>query len=830
MIDPAWTQAELESVVQSQMVFFNGYPEESQCPNAMYRNLCTLIFPECLEKNFDVIKRGPLFNADGTPRMDPEDSTKQLIGDVESKKLQLAVQLRPPTSLCNDLVNSCGPTPFYELASQYYQPFANCTHGESYQSRSCVKDSVGMRNFLGRYETSASIYTTANPDVRIQGQIFAQADFNLIADIPLPTTCPYPLVLPNSDSASTYPILGGRCHRACPYGVVTDHDRETIMNVADICSIIIMSAIALLCLSFLVFKSQRHKRVMFWYTLSYFFVPFMMFLAVRVQERSYNSQCRTNTELYHFTGWPLAQGIIMIFALLSSSCWWLMLAVDLFLRLIMGRIYKRGTTQARRRDIAMHMFSWGLPAICVGGLLCGKYIGYDYYLPFAFTAPDPTASETLFDLQWIFVFLPIILDTFIGFVLVAIILWFLFRYESTARPVNDPHQAQRIDAQRMAMGMDKTPGRLSTSQEDNNGNPAVGDLTLTTSQDPSAAIGQVPQSPEEYQPTAEMAKFQSKMTDGKHNWRFKFVQSMKLFGFIFIQLFMIGVFLGFSLTRARFQGQWDADLEAYEICLITTADSGACQLASQIPTGVIILGVVSYLIPGLIMFCLYFVAQSDLYRLWCGLLHYKLGISILSSFALEDTTSGTGSSSGSSSKSSKGSNGSSDLLTGDFALRKKRNKDNTHDSADGPTDTNTMGTQGDTQMTMDSLDRDDPYSPGNAYYSPNNPDKKEVKVRTTRRQTMFKGLKSSDPRYGQYKISEYYKNKVKGNSYDYDEETTENDDDFASRGMVASPSVNNHTIEMADMAQSPRSPMSITQDLDQLREESREDHESEGDY
>eukprot|EP00461_Guttulinopsis_vulgaris_P000928 UN00928 len=181
---------------------------------------------------------------------------------------------------------------------------------------------------------------------------------------------------------------------------------------------------------------------------------------------------------------------------------------------------------------------------------------------------------------------------------------------------------------------------------------------------------------DDYKPTQEMEKFQNSLNTGR-GIRFKVFQSFKLFGFVFLMFVTIGIVLGYCLYRISLQGQWESDLKVYEKCLVTALRPETCKLASRMNPDVIIVGLFVYISPGILMFILYFLLTNDLWRLWIGLLHYRLGLTIFSTFALEDTTDGTGSSAGSSSgkSSSGGSNGSSDILTGDnFNLRKKKNK------------------------------------------------------------------------------------------------------------------------------------------------------------
>jgi hypothetical protein len=245
------------------------------------------------------------------------------------------------------------------------------------------------------------------------------------------TTCPFPLVIPKNPQEVR--LFGGTCQLPCNYRYSSaEHLSIEVVSIILIGLSLIFSGI--LSLTFVIFRSQRHKKIILFYTLSYFLATLMIFIGLmhRSGDKSlYYSQCENNVHLQHMQGFALFQSLLLVYFLIASSCWWCMNCIDLFQKLILGESYRRGTIEYKQKHLAFHIFSWGVPLICVGGMLVGNQLGFDGFLPFSFIAQDDQMVSKAIGLSWCFVFAPILFLTVVGFSLVGIIFFFLLQYDPT---------------------------------------------------------------------------------------------------------------------------------------------------------------------------------------------------------------------------------------------------------------------------------------------------------------------------------------------------------------------------------------------------------------
>jgi hypothetical protein len=152
----------------------------------------------------------------------------------------------------------------------------------------------------------------------------------------------------------------------------------------------------------------------------------------RGDQSVYHQQCIGGAHLYTN---PFAKFVSfgLGFFLLVSSCWWMIQALDLFQRLILGLSWRRGTLEYKRRRLAIHLFCWIMPLICMIGLAVADQLQYDGSLPVPISGVSPRSTDpggTLV-LMWAFFFIPVILLAVIGLILISIILYFLIQHDPT---------------------------------------------------------------------------------------------------------------------------------------------------------------------------------------------------------------------------------------------------------------------------------------------------------------------------------------------------------------------------------------------------------------
>jgi hypothetical protein len=478
---------------------------------------------------------------------------------------------------------------------------------------------------------------TSTTKVFISGETYSATEFyiNPAGQLPFTPICPYPLYNdPTPYNHGSGNVFKGQCAVvACPNPIFSEQDKFDIEVGSIVMVSIAMVFSGILALSFLVFKSQSHKWILARYTLSYFGVSIAMFQGLMSRTglgSTYNNQCDASnpTQLQHGTGFGLYTSILLVFFLIASSAWWVSLTIDLFQRLILGHVYRRGSRAYKERRYVLTIFGWGVPAICTVGMVTADQLGYDGTLPFAFIAFAPNMTSTPISVSWWFLFLPILILAVTGFSLIGVIVFYLIRYE----------------------------------------------------------------------PTDQLKKFNDQMEDRHAGLVIKLKNVIKLFGFVLLMILFIILLIVNQVYMEGNRSKWARQLMSWAEIYLMVGDPEILPISGQISPTRVLLTVFGFCSPGFVMFVLYFLSSSDLYKLWFGLLSkYFPCCKCLSKWAKEDTITGSNNDGSYSDDSTNNSNKSTnqDIFTAltHEALRGKKGKEESAAAQSDATATNDATTQ-----------------------------------------------------------------------------------------------------------------------------------------
>jgi len=616
-------QEDMETELAASTFMLNAIPllsSGNSCSADVFTLFCKGFFRECTNAGIKLSPRGP----DGYPDLstDPISTT-------------LAMSLGVPLNECLRFRDNCMQTEFFQDITPYLSSvLRNCGDSDGYRPSVCFTNQrtaspsvdssyqFNSKLFFDTYEYENFYFDGANGYV-YHGTTYSATAATSVSNIPYPDTCPSPLVIADVDSPSKTVYgtesLRARCSFPCPTPVFTTEQRATIEAASWVCIIFSVAASALLSLSFTIFHSQRHKTLTFWYTLSYFGLSIVAFLGLLVRKGGsmWDTQCKNATDYSHMEGFGLFQAMFIVFFLISSTSWWLLGAVDLFQKMILGLQFRRGSKEYKKRQLAFHLFAWGNGVIICAACLVAEQFGYNssQQLPFAYIAFDPTAYNMTFKYSMsIIVFIHIILCLAIAMVLMGIILTYLIRYDPTGglKKFQDEMEKKQNTYLKLKYIL-KLFGFLFL---------LIPMLILLILRELVIAA----------------------KTDGWYNSQLQWGQ------YLILSPFGSHFFTGQVMTLN------DVD---------------------HIAVGIVVMSVFAFTSPGIMMFLLYFLLSSDVYGLWFGIFYYTFGIQCCQRFAKEDTTTGSdasgssgshGSNSGGSSQGSAKTNQSSDLFSGNIAL------------------------------------------------------------------------------------------------------------------------------------------------------------------
>jgi hypothetical protein len=623
------TQSDLENTITSATIFLSAIPLEdtSTCAADVVKLYCSSIFSGC---------------STGVKVSERDMTTGYPIISSDTETVDIAMPLSTPLYACESYVDSCSSTPFFQMYSQVLlggAPIANCKTDSNYHFSRCFSMersaastpgttwAFNTKNYYGTTEYQEMIFD--GPDgIVIHTPTFSSKNVNsFVSHIPYLDQCPWPLVLANpdykvktvfgTDSAPT------RCTFSCPTGIFTNGERHNIEVTALVLTTMSMVFSGILAITFTLFHSQRHKVILFWYFVSYFIAIFLIFLGLVIRTDGgslWDFQCKNDQQYTHMSGFALFQGMFVIYFLCASTCWWMMLALDLFQRLILGALYRRGTLEYKKRLLAMHLFCWFAPLLIVVAALVSKQIGYDQYLPFALFAFDPNTNSVI-PLRYSMEILFFILQLgaiFAGFIFIGVILVYLIRYDPTEglKKFND--------------GMDKSSSKWFKLQQ--------------------------------------VLKV------------FGFV--LLVIPFIVILIIRTSIMSSSADSWSRAREAWGIDLLLSPTGLNIFTNLPSQPLPTdRPPVSFISLSVFGFNSPGFMMFILYFLLSTDIMGLWAGLFYRKLGMTCCQRFAKEDTNTGSDASTDSASQGSSSSGstgktaGSNDLFGGSWFVLTKRGQE-----------------------------------------------------------------------------------------------------------------------------------------------------------
>jgi len=232
-------------------------------------------------------------------------------------------------------------------------------------------------------------------------------------------SCPPPLV---SVTGSEGGILGGTCAEPCPILMWTESEYKKMDIMSEVLGIISLLTSAFITLTWIVFPKMRQKQYIFWFFVCSFFLSLFLWIGLRLRgsDVAASTHCKSPTEEYQMGGYCIFQGMTTIYFLISGTAWWMIQSLDIFLKVVLEIRFLDGSTESTIREIAYHVFAWGIGAVCVIGALAFEQIGgYNNGASFCLFSTGRNYTGSAPDASYGFFYYPLIVMCALGVIGIA---------------------------------------------------------------------------------------------------------------------------------------------------------------------------------------------------------------------------------------------------------------------------------------------------------------------------------------------------------------------------------------------------------------------------
>ena len=187
-------------------------------------------------------------------------------------------------------------------------------------------------------------------------------------------TCPLPMIRVEEGQNGANP--GMCCNYPCMLPFYSDAEYATFKRWIAALNVIGALCGAHFVTTYLVFEDRKHLKATLYFAWTSLIVSLTLMMNGFASNEALFCSSRTESKTQKDGGYCLFQGMVITFAGLTGTLWWLCQAHNLFLRVYME---KKNVRHVMRR---YHVLSWGYPAFVV--LITLATSNYGYSDPFFF--------------------------------------------------------------------------------------------------------------------------------------------------------------------------------------------------------------------------------------------------------------------------------------------------------------------------------------------------------------------------------------------------------------------------------------------------------------
>lgn len=344
---------------------------------------------------------------------------------------------RPCQSVCTNYLTACDS--FFLDFEQIADPLLPVCSSTAMMEYTCPNQSVPVKRGIAKFPTQRSIlHSYTRQSDGSQGEVtstcinFSDPDFPSVvgSDVKsLNVLCPYPLVVPEDNGSNEFVarIFDSHCSPGCPMGMWTLDEYQVFDNVAIAGILISLIFSVFLSITWFCFDIRRQNMYVTYMTyvisVMYIFI-FAMYIKNWVQGHSSGAHalCRTNFIEYQMgdnggseTAYCVFNAAIVVYCVSSIVAWWLVQTIAVFSKVVLERKVVPGSRQDTIQNVVFHFIGFGLPAICVIGMIAAGAIGgYSSGLSWCFFSQGRYDKNFSTDYSLALFFVPIMVYTGLG--------------------------------------------------------------------------------------------------------------------------------------------------------------------------------------------------------------------------------------------------------------------------------------------------------------------------------------------------------------------------------------------------------------------------------
>jgi len=228
--------------------------------------------------------------------------------------------------------------------------------------------------------------------------------------------CPYPLVIPADPNAPT--LAGGVCGLPCPILVFSEEDYNNVDILQTTLVVISFLFSVWTASTWIIFKQKRAQKYVLYFNVSivYITVILLSFVIYRGGGKHVaHMGCKDNSQTYDTNGWNwcIVGGAMVVFGVMHSVSWWLISALDLFLKIVLQWRPMETSKANKAKELFYRINAPLIPAILVFIALGENIMGAaDLGVAWCqFHARNPDHP----DLEWFILYFPVLIVAVFGF-------------------------------------------------------------------------------------------------------------------------------------------------------------------------------------------------------------------------------------------------------------------------------------------------------------------------------------------------------------------------------------------------------------------------------
>eukprot|EP00461_Guttulinopsis_vulgaris_P001330 UN01330 len=230
------------------------------------------------------------------------------------------------------------------------------------------------------------------------------------------------------------------CAIPCPNLTFTEKQYKKEDVVIIVFNALSIAALFVLLLSWIIFPALRLQSYVFYYIICISVMTLALFILIPIASAQNKtiaeSLCSSETTEYHMEGYAVVQAIVVCFCYLSATAWGLIMVLDIFIQVVVGKHFQKQSREHVIKERLYHIFAWFCGTYSVVGGLASQQMGSLVSVGGAYALITPSRdqqNEGVFNGGDVFFYYPLLVLTIISVLLMFAVLYRLIRFRMQAK-------------------------------------------------------------------------------------------------------------------------------------------------------------------------------------------------------------------------------------------------------------------------------------------------------------------------------------------------------------------------------------------------------------